>query len=84
LKELSVIKDTLKYIEISKGAVINISDIDRNDNDTFELIQSGDVADVFLLDTDDITEFLKAQNPKSIEQKKVTSPSCFSKFLGGN
>ena len=75
-KELSVIKDSLRNIEVAQGTVIDISEIDLNDCDTFDLIRSGDADDVFLLDEDDIKEFLRSQEPKSIEDLMAAFSLC--------
>lgn len=66
LKNLSIIADTLELIEKRHGIVIDLDTIDLNDQKTYEMLQRGDTEDLFQLNGDGMTRFLKELKPTNI------------------
>ncbi len=66
LKNLSIIADTLDLIQKRHNIEIDLDNIDLTDQKTFELLQRGDTEDLFQLNGDGMTRFLKELKPTSI------------------
>jgi DNA polymerase-3 subunit alpha len=66
LKNLSIIADTLELIEKRHGIAVDLDTIDLNDQKTYEMLQRGDTEDLFQLNGDGMTRFLKELKPTNI------------------
>lgn len=66
LKNLSIIADTLELIEKRHGIEVDLDNIDLNDTKTYEMLQRGDTEDLFQLNGDGMTRFLKELKPTNI------------------
>jgi DNA polymerase-3 subunit alpha len=66
LKNLSIIADTLDLIEKRHGIYIDLDTIDLNDQKTYDMLQRGDTEDLFQLNGDGMTRFLKELKPTNI------------------
>ncbi|MCX8029282.1 MAG: DNA polymerase III subunit alpha [Brevinematales bacterium] len=67
LANLSVIQDTLKLIEETKGIQIDISSIPLDDKKTYQLLSSGETDGIFQVESDGMKEMLKNMKPSCIE-----------------
>ena len=67
LKNLSIIKNTLKEIKEVKGEDVDIEKIDLNDKKTFKLFQKGDTDGVFQFGSPGMKSLLKNSKPEKIE-----------------
>ena len=66
LKNLTIIADTASRIEKIEGLKINVDEIPMNDTETFESLARGETADLFQLNGDGMTHFLKDLKPTTI------------------
>ncbi len=66
LKNLSIIADTLNIVEKIRGEKILVDDIPMTDKKTFEMLARGETADLFQLNGDGMTRFLKELKPTTI------------------
>lgn len=66
LKNLSIIADTLDLIEKRHGFYLDLDNLDLNDKKTYEMLQRGDTEDLFQLNGDGMTRFLKELKPTNI------------------
>ncbi len=66
LKNLSIIADTLNLIEERHGISVDLDNIDLLDQKTYEMLQRGDTEDLFQLNGDGMTRFLKELKPTNI------------------
>lgn len=67
LKTLSIIKDALRIIKLSKGVDIDIENISLDDKKTFELYSNGETTGVFQFESDGMKKHLKALKPNKFE-----------------
>ena len=67
LKTLSIIKDALLNIEMSKGVKIDIETIPLDDEKTFQLYQRGDTIGTFQFESAGMQRYLKELQPTGIE-----------------
>ncbi len=67
LKTLSIIKDALRNIEISKGERIDIEKVSLEDEKTYELYQQGDTIGTFQFESVGMQRYLKQLKPSNIE-----------------
>lgn len=67
LKTLSIIKDAVENIKISKGIEIDIENVDLNDKETYELYSRGDTAALFQFESDGMQKHLKDLKPTRFE-----------------
>jgi len=67
LKTLTVIRDTLKFIEEGRGTHIDISDIPLDDRKTFQLLSKGETDGVFQLESRGMKEILVGMKPDCFE-----------------
>lgn len=66
LKNLSIIADTVRLAKSTKGASIDVDTMPLDDKKTFEMLARGDTADLFQLNGDGMTRYLKELRPTSI------------------
>ena len=67
LRNLSVLKDTVKNIKHSKGIEIDVDKIDLNDPKTLEFIGTGKTEGVFQLESAGMQNFMRELKPQSFE-----------------
>ncbi|MEW5692007.1 MAG: DNA polymerase III subunit alpha [Candidatus Hydrogenedentota bacterium] len=65
LKNLSIIKHTLKYIKEKRDIDINWNEIGLEDKKTYELLSNGETAAVFQLESDGMRELLIRLKPET-------------------
>ncbi len=63
LKTLSIIKDAVDNVKISKGIDIDIDNIPLDDKETFELFARGDTTAIFQFESDGMKKHLKGLKP---------------------
>lgn len=66
LKNLSIIADTLKFIEVNHGVKIDLDTMPVDDKKTFEMLARGETSDLFQLNGDGMTKYLKDLRPSTI------------------
>ncbi len=66
LKNLTIIADTIERIEKIDGTKLDADTIPVDDTATFEMLARGETADLFQLNGDGMTRFLKELKPTSI------------------
>lgn len=66
LKNLSIIADTLKLIERIHGVKIDLDTMAVDDKKTFEMLARGETGDLFQLNGDGMTKYLKDLRPSTI------------------
>ncbi|HEU0081001.1 MAG TPA: DNA polymerase III subunit alpha [Candidatus Paceibacterota bacterium] len=66
LKNLSIIADTLKLIKRNYGVTIDLDSMPVDDKKTFEMLARGETSDLFQLNGDGMTKFLKDLKPSTI------------------
>ena len=67
LRTLTVIRDTLKFIEETSGEKLNLDKINYNDRSVYEMISEGNTEGVFQLESRGMTGFMKELQPDSLE-----------------
>ncbi|MCF6333679.1 MAG: DNA polymerase III subunit alpha [Draconibacterium sp.] len=67
LKTLSIIKETLENIKLSRGLVVDIDDIPWDDNKTFEMFSHGESTAVFQFESDGMKKHLRDLRPNRFE-----------------
>ncbi|MBN1413670.1 MAG: DNA polymerase III subunit alpha [Bacteroidales bacterium] len=67
LKTLSIIKDTIQNVKISRNIDIDISTIPLDDPMTYELYSRGDTTGLFQFESDGMKKYLKALKPNRFE-----------------
>lgn len=67
LKTLSIIKETLQNIKLSKGIVIDIDTIPENDPHTLELFSRGETTAIFQFESPGMKKHMKALQPNRFE-----------------
>jgi DNA polymerase III subunit alpha len=63
LRTLTIIKDALSFIKISKGVTLDIDEIDLNDSATLELFQRGETNGIFQFESVGMQKYLKELKP---------------------
>jgi DNA polymerase-3 subunit alpha len=66
LKNLSIIADTLKMVEKNFGVQIDLDMMPVNDKKTFEMLARGETSDLFQLNGEGMTKYLKDLRPTTI------------------
>lgn len=66
LRTLTVMDNTVKQIEKTRGIKLDLEELPLEDKETFALLQRGDARGVFQLESDGIRELLKRMKPDSI------------------
>jgi len=67
LKTLSIIKETIENIKISRGKTVDIHNVDLNDKETYELYSRGDTSALFQFESDGMQKHLKDLKPSRFE-----------------
>lgn len=67
LKTLSIIKDAVENIELSKGVKIDIDKIPLTDKETFELYSRGDTTGLFQFESAGMKKYLRELQPNRFE-----------------
>lgn len=67
LRTLTVIRDAIENIKRTSGEELDISRIDFEDKEVYEMISSGDTDGVFQLESGGMQSFMKELRPSSIE-----------------
>jgi len=67
LKTLSIIKETLDNIKLSKGIDIDIDNIPWNDSKTFELFSHGETTAIFQFESEGMKKHLRELKPNRFE-----------------
>jgi len=67
LKTLSIIKDAVENVKISKGIEIDIENIDLEDKETYELYSRGETSALFQFESDGMQKHLKDLKPTRFE-----------------
>ncbi|MES2215746.1 MAG: DNA polymerase III subunit alpha [Patescibacteria group bacterium] len=66
LKNLSIIADTIERVKKIDGVTVDYDNIPINDTKTFEMLARGETSDLFQLNGDGMTRFLKELKPTTI------------------
>ena len=67
LKTLSIIKDAVELIRLSKGTDIDINKIPLDDRETFELYSRGETTGLFQFESDGMKRYLRELKPNRFE-----------------
>jgi DNA polymerase-3 subunit alpha len=67
LRNLNVIGEALKKIEVNKGIDIDLFTIDKHDKQTYETIQSGNTVGIFQMESDGMRSSIKQLKPQNQE-----------------
>ena len=67
LKTLSIIKETIENIKLSKGIEVDIDKIPGDDEKTFELFSRGDTTGIFQFESPGMKKHLRALKPNRFE-----------------
>jgi len=67
LKTLSIIRDAIYNIKLSKGTNLEIENIPFDDSETFELFSKGDTGGIFQFESDGMRKHLKELKPNHFE-----------------
>ena len=67
LRNLSVIKNALKFIELNQCKKIDLNAITFDDADVFDMISKGDTLGVFQLESAGMRQFMKELKPESFD-----------------
>jgi DNA polymerase-3 subunit alpha len=67
LKTLTIIKDALANIKISKGLEVDIENVDLEDKETYELYARGETTGLFQFESDGMKKHLKNLKPTKFE-----------------
>ena len=67
LKTLSIIKETLENIKLSKGIIIDIESIPTDDQETFRLFSDGHTTAIFQFESGGMKKYLKELKPNRFE-----------------
>lgn len=67
LRTLTVIRDAFEIIKQTRGAEIDLDNLDYNDKEVYNMIGHGDTQGVFQLESSGMTSFMKELKPSSFE-----------------
>lgn len=73
LRTLTVVNNTIKMIERTRGEIVDLQKIPRQDPKTLDLLRKGDTKGVFQLESDGIRELLKRIQPDSVRDLIATN-----------
>ncbi len=73
LRNLTIIDNTIKLAEKTRGVKIDLANLDYEDQKTFELIRKGDTDGVFQLENPGLQAFLRKFKPKKLEDIIATT-----------
>ncbi len=83
LRTLTVVENTLRLIEKTRGVKLDIEAVPLDDAETYTLLQRGDARGVFQLESDGIRELLKRMRPDNIRDLIATNALYRPGPLGG-
>jgi DNA polymerase-3 subunit alpha len=83
LRTLTVIDNTLRLVDQTRGIRIDLEKMPLDDADTYRLLQRGDARGVFQLESDGIRELLKRMRPDNIRDLIATNALYRPGPLGG-
>jgi DNA polymerase-3 subunit alpha len=83
LRTLTVVDNTLRLIEKTRGIRIDLEAVQLDDPETYKLLQRGDARGVFQLESDGIRELLKRMKPDNIRDLIATNALYRPGPLGG-
>src|SRR5947207_14788423 len=67
LRTLSIIEDTLKNLELTRGLKLDLADIPWDDAATFRLLQAADTNGVFQLESAGLRRLLQDMRPTTFD-----------------
>src|SRR5699024_10531609 len=67
LKNLTVIQDALEMIERAHGVRVDFTKVDLNDPKTYEIIQRGDTAGIFQMESEGFQRLMRKLRPTAFE-----------------
>ena len=67
LRTLTVIRDTIDYIKINTGTVVDIEHIGFQDEGVYQMLSQGDTLGVFQLESNGMISFMKELQPQNFE-----------------
>jgi len=67
LKTLSIIKDAVENVKLSKGIDVDIENVDLNDEETYKLYANGDTIGLFQFESPGMQKHLKNLEPSKFE-----------------
>lgn len=67
LRNLSIIKHAVEYIEEERGIKVDVDHLPMEDRKTFDLLSSGNTLGVFQLESSGMRSFFKELRPRSVE-----------------
>lgn len=73
LRNLTIIDNTVKLVEKTRGVHIDVDKLDYSDKATFELIQRGDTDGVFQLENPGLKAFMRKFKPSKLEDIIATT-----------
>lgn len=66
LRNLTIIEETLKFIKINKGEIINLSNLPLDDKKTYDLLREAETTGIFQLESAGMRRYIKDLQPTSI------------------
>ncbi len=66
LRNLTIIEETLKFVDINQHVKIDFAEVDLNDKKTYELLSSGETTGIFQLESPGMRRYIKELKPTSI------------------
>ncbi len=73
LRNLTIIQDTVRLVQKTRGIKIDLKNFDYEDSDTFKMIMAGDTDGVFQLENPGLQLFMQKFCPKCIEDVIITT-----------
>ncbi|AHI53217.1 DNA polymerase III subunit alpha [Spiroplasma culicicola] len=73
LRNLTTIQEVLKIIQTQRNETLALEHILDRDQETFELLKTGQTSGIFQLESSGMTEVLRKMNPTSIDDIAITS-----------
>lgn len=67
LRNLTIIRDAVDNIKLSRGEQLDISALSYDDPDVYDMLSAGDTTGVFQLESGGMRQFIKELKPRSLE-----------------
>ena len=67
LRNLNVIGEAVKKIEVNRGVQLNLRKLDRHDQESFEIIQEGHTVGIFQMESEGMKRVVKQVKPETLE-----------------
>ena len=67
LRNLNVIGEAVKKIEVNRGVKLNLRKLDRHDEDSFKIMQEGHTVGIFQMESEGMKRVVKQVYPESLE-----------------